>query len=78
MALKLETNESETDRLIRSVLAGLLVLAGFFFLEGALSIIAYVLAAILAITAVTGFCVVYALFGLSTCPAKNLGKRKKK
>ena len=31
MGLKFETNEGETDRLVRSVLAGVLVLSGFFF-----------------------------------------------
>jgi hypothetical protein len=74
MVNKFATNESETDRLVRSVLAGILVIVGFFYLKPPLSTVAYALAVVLAITAVTGFCGLYALFGLSTCPVP----RKKK
>lgn len=73
--MNLKVNESNTDRIIRAVLGLALVLAGLFniVVSGALALVALVAGVVLLFTAVTGFCALYAVFGISTCPvdAKN-------
>ncbi len=60
-------NVGNSDRLVRIVLA---VLAGFGALNtaGVMSIVLWIVAAIMAVTAVVGFCPLYRLFGVNTCP----------
>jgi hypothetical protein len=61
----MNNNVGNLDKVIR-ISAGLLsVVLGIVFHPGF-----YVLAAMLIITAFTGFCGIYALFGMSTCPRK--------
>lgn len=59
-------NESGLDRSLRAVLAGALFVLGASVFTGALSVAAYVLAAVMLLTAVTGFCPLYKLFGIDT------------
>lgn len=58
-------NESSTDRVLRLIAAII-----FFFLAtysaGILQIILYIVAAILLITGITGFCLLYKLLGINT------------
>ncbi|GAA4399405.1 hypothetical protein GCM10023168_06660 [Fodinibacter luteus] len=65
-------NVGSTDKVIRLVLALAAVVgafvAGFTTVAG---ILLLVLAAVLAVTAVTGFCPLYRVLGLSTCPARR-------
>jgi hypothetical protein len=62
-------NVGNLDKVLR-ISAGLLsVVLGIVFHWGF-----YVLAAMLIITAFTGFCGLYALFGMSTCPRKMNSK----
>ncbi len=58
-------NESNSDRIIRVVLA---VVAAMLALSasGALAIILWVVAALLLVTGVVGFCPIYRVFGMST------------
>lgn len=65
----MKTNESSTDRLIRIVLAVVFVVLAVKF-TGALSVVMWVLAAVMAVTAAVGFCPLYRLFGISTCKVK--------
>jgi|GEM_PF-387989 len=65
---ELKANEGDTERMVRALLSGAFLLGGFFLLEGILRTVAYVLSAVLAITAITGFCGLYAIMGISTCP----------
>jgi uncharacterized membrane protein len=58
-------NESKVDRTIRGVL-GLMLLLLAYNSAGITSIILYVIAAVLIITAITGFCALYKLFNFST------------
>lgn len=62
-------NEGTTDRIVRLVIAaaavGVGLAAGFTSVVG---IIAAVVAVIMVVTAATGFCPLYAVFGVSTCP----------
>lgn len=68
----MKTNVGNIDRIIRIVLA--IVLAGLYFggiVEGTIGIIILVLAAVFTLTAIVGFCPLYTLVGLNTCPAKK-------
>lgn len=65
----MKTNESSIDRLIRVVLAVVFVVLAVKF-TGVLSVVMWVLAAVMAITAVVGFCPLYRVFGISTCKVK--------
>ena len=63
-------NEGTVDRVIRVVLAAVLfflVFAGV--VTGVWAWIAGVVGAIALITGVLGFCGLYAVFGMNTCPA---------
>lgn len=67
----MKTNEGTADRLVRLVLA--LVLIGLTFampMQEATSWTLWGVAAILGLTAVVGFCPLYAVFGITTCPVK--------
>jgi uncharacterized membrane protein len=61
-------NESSIDRLVRLVLGVALLALGFWSLSlNALGIVAAVVGGILLLTAATGFCPLYRLFGVKTC-----------
>jgi len=62
----IKQNESSSDRVVRVILAAIFFALGFFGLSGAWQIIFYVLSAVMIVTAATGFCALYALFGVST------------
>lgn len=66
----MKVNESTVDRIIRAVV-GVLALVGAVALGLSTvgGILLLVVGGILAVTAVTGFCPLYRLFGLSTAPA---------
>lgn len=59
-------NVGEIDRLVRAVVGVILILAGFSVGEGVWQITLYVLGGLLVVTAVTGYCLIYKLFGIST------------
>lgn len=67
----LKTNEGPIDRMLRIVVA--LVMAGvaYLYLDGTWQFVAYGAAAVLLLTGAIGFCGLYALFGVSTCPVKR-------
>ena len=68
----MKTNESNADRIVRVVLGAILAalaLAGV--VTGALTIVAWVLAALLLVTGVAGFCPAYAVLRFSTKPASR-------
>ena len=66
----MKTNEGNTDRIIRVVLAAVFIVLAFT-LNGALVWVMGLLGAIMLVTAAVGFCPLYALFGISTCPVKQ-------
>ena len=59
-------NESETDRVVRAVLGVILILVGYSVSEGLWQIILFVFGGVLVVTALTGFCLIYKLLGVST------------
>ncbi|MBK9474850.1 MAG: DUF2892 domain-containing protein [Tetrasphaera sp.] len=60
-------NVGNPDRIVRLVIA-VLAVVGALNTAGALSIVLWLVAAIMAVTAVVGFCPLYRLFGMNTCP----------
>lgn len=66
----MKRNESNLDRIIRVILGAGLVVAGVL-VGGTVGIVLYVLAAVMFITAITGFCLLYKLFGIDTCRASE-------
>ena len=61
----MKTNESALDRIIR-VIIGIVLLAAGLMLTGPFKWVVLVLAVIALVTAATGFCLLYRLFGFST------------
>jgi hypothetical protein len=62
-------NESTADRAIRLVVAVVAVAAAFAVGAGSvLGIVLLVVGAVMLVTAATGFCPLYRVFGLRTCP----------
>ena len=69
--MKPQQNEGTVDRVIRIVAAALLALAVATGLVAApISIAAGILATLLLVTGVTGFCPLYAVLRVSTCPRR--------
>jgi hypothetical protein len=68
----MKTNMSNTDRIIRTSIAVVLIaLAWRGDITGTMSTVAYVAAAVFLLTSVVSFCPLYALLGVSTCSTKN-------
>lgn len=63
-------NEGTADRVIRAVV-GIAALIGAFAtgLGSVLGVVLLVVGAILVVTAAVGFCPLYKVFGMNTCPA---------
>ncbi len=69
----MKTNESSLDRIARVVIAVAAAIAALAA-GGALGIALWVVAAIMVVTAASGFCPLYRVFGINTCkiaPAKK-------
>ncbi len=62
-------NVGRPDRIAR-VIVGLVLLIAAFYLPHIASIIVAIVGAVSVITGLTGFCVIYRLFGLDTCRVK--------
>jgi hypothetical protein len=65
----LPKNEGALDRIIRAIL-GVGAGIGSIFTTGILQIALGIISAVLIITAITGFCGLYALLGINTCKVK--------
>jgi hypothetical protein len=64
---QMKTNESNIDRIIRTVAGVVLLYLGFGgVLGGALGVVADVLGVVLLLTGAVGFCPLYAMFKFST------------
>lgn len=68
----MQTNESNLDRGIRAVIAVAAVIGAFAVgLSSVLGIVLLVVAVVMAVTAASGFCPLYRVLGLSTCPVPS-------
>ncbi len=62
----IKKNENLVDRLVRGLFASIFLVLGFYWFGGTWQIVLYVLAAVMAITAISGFCALYLIFGINT------------
>ena len=67
-------NVGAVDRIIRAVLGAIFVLSFFFLKPLLFKIILLIFGIVLVFTAITGFCGLYKVLGISTCPLKEGGK----
>jgi hypothetical protein len=69
----MKTNEGTVDRIIRAVVGVAALLGAFAMGSGSVAfVLLLVVGAILLVTAAVGFCPLYRVFGINTCPvAKN-------
>jgi len=67
----IKQNEGSTDRGIRIVIGIIALASGLFWLTGIAQIVAIVIGAVALITGIVGFCGLYTIFGISTCPLKK-------
>lgn len=68
----MKKNMGNADRIIRLIIAA--VLAYLYFggvVTGTLGIVLAVVAGVFVLTSLVGFCPLYKLVGLSTCPVRN-------
>jgi len=72
---RITINESPLDRLMRGVMGVAALVAGYSWLTGVVQTVAYVVGALGIMTALTGFCLLYTVLGISTVA---LGKKKGK
>jgi uncharacterized membrane protein YuzA (DUF378 family) len=70
-------NENDTDRVLR-VAGGLTLLVATFVTGGFLKVLLGISSIALLVTGITGFCGIYKLLGISTCPVDKKKSRKKK
>jgi uncharacterized membrane protein len=59
-------NEGNADRIVRAIVAIVLAYISYAYLSGTWQIVLYIIAVILLITALTGFCGLYKLLGINT------------
>jgi hypothetical protein len=70
--LIMKKNVGNIDRAVRLLLAAVFItLFALGKIEGTLGIVLVVLGSVFALTSFVGFCPLYSLFGLSTCPVKK-------
>ncbi len=64
--MRIIQNESMTDRWVRVALAAALTAGAMLWASGWVQVVVLAIAAVLLITALTGFCALYMPFGIST------------
>jgi len=63
----MKKNEGTIDRIIR-VIVGVALILGGIFTAGWVSWVLWIVGAISLVTGLIGFCGIYTLFGINTCP----------
>lgn len=64
----MKLNEGTVDRIIRVVAGIALLVLAFTVIQGGWAIAAGIVGGVLLLTGAIGFCPLYRIFGLSTCP----------
>lgn len=68
----MKKNMGNTDKIIRLIIAaGIAILYFSGAVTGTIGIVLLILAGIFLLTSLVGFCPLYALFGMDTCPRKE-------
>ncbi len=69
-----QKNVGTTDKLVRWILAAVLILLAVTgVLSGTWMYVAYIAAAVLILTSLMSFCGLYAIFGMNTCKVSEKG-----
>jgi hypothetical protein len=69
----MKKNIGNADRIIRVIIAALIVTLFFFnIISGTMGIVLLVLAGVFLLTSVLSFCPLYVPFGFNTCGTKNM------
>lgn len=68
----MKKNMSSADRIIRLIIAAIMVMLYFTnTVTGTFGIVLLVLSVVFILTSLISFCPLYPIFGISTCPAKK-------
>jgi len=68
----MKANEGKADRIVRFIIGIIFLILGFLvFGNSVLGVILDIIGIILVVTALTGFCVLYTFFGISTKKEKG-------
>lgn len=68
----MKKNMGSADKIIRLIIAAIIVVLSFtHIIEGTLSLILLVVAAVFALTSLVSFCPLYTLLGINTCKVKS-------
>jgi hypothetical protein len=72
MEFTMKTNENSLDRILR-IGAALIIgaLIALKVITGTIALVLGIVAVVLVVTGLAGFCAIYALLGLSTCRIKS-------
>ncbi len=69
----MKKNMGNTDKIIRLIIAiGIAILYFTGVITGTIGIVLLILAGIFILTSLVSFCPLYALFGMDTCPRKEV------
>ena len=69
----MKKNMGTADRIVRVIIAAIIAVLYFTgIIPGTLGVILLILAGVFVLTSLISFCPLYAPFGLSTCPNKNV------
>ncbi len=68
----MKKNMGIADRIIRLIVAALIAVLYFSgIVPGTVGLVLVILAGVFTLTGIAGFCPLYILFGINTCPAKK-------
>lgn len=68
----MKKNIGTIDKIVRIIIAVvIIVLYALNIISGTLAIVLLVIAAMFIVTSITGFCGLYTLIGINTCPLKK-------
>ncbi len=70
----MKKNMGNTDKIIRLIIAaGIAILYFTGVIPGTIGIVLLILAGVFVLTSLVSFCPLYTLFGMNTCPRKEVG-----
>jgi len=75
--MKIKVNEGKSDRVVRTIIAALLFVFAIFVARGTAQVFFLILAAMMSVTTLMGWCPLYILFGFSTCGKENVEKESR-